>query len=68
MSPDQSLPAGLSKPAQRALAAAGYTRLEQLADVSEAELGRLHGMGPKAIGLLRTALAERGLAFADRSG
>jgi hypothetical protein len=66
MPSDQNLPAGLSKPAQRALAAAGYTRLEQLAEVSEAELKKLHGMGPKAIGLLRTALAERDLSFAER--
>ena len=60
----QNLPAGLSKPAQRALANAGYTHLEQLTQVSAAELGKLHGMGPKAIDLLRRALAEHDLAFA----
>lgn len=59
------LPDGLSKPAQRALAGAGYTHLEQLAEVGERELLRLHGMGPKAIGRLRDALAEHGLAFAE---
>jgi hypothetical protein len=32
--------------------------------VSEAELGALHGMGPKALRLLRAALQERGLVFA----
>jgi hypothetical protein len=58
-------PPGLAAPARRALLGAGYTRLDQLAGVSEAELLRLHGMGPKALDQLRRALAARGLAFAD---
>jgi hypothetical protein len=61
------LPDGLSRPAQRALAAAGYTRLDQLTRVSETEISRLHGMGPKAIDRLRRALAERGLSFAQKT-
>jgi hypothetical protein len=60
------LPAGLSRPARRALAAAGYTALEQLARVSEAEIGRLHGMGPKGVEQLRQGLAARGLSFASQ--
>ena len=56
-------PAGLSAPARRALDGAGYTRLEQLTKVSAAELKKLHGMGPKAIEQLRSALAEKGLSF-----
>jgi predicted flap endonuclease-1-like 5' DNA nuclease len=56
-------PSGIGRPAGRALAAAGYTRLEELAGVSEAELKKLHGMGPKALGVLREALAARGLGF-----
>lgn len=55
----------ISNPALRALNAAGYTRLEQLTLVSEAELLRLHGMGPKAIRILREALSAQGLSFAD---
>lgn len=55
----------LAAPARRALSGAGYTRLEQLARVSEAELKKLHGMGPNAIEQLRRALAERGLSFAE---
>ncbi len=58
------LPTGLSAPAQRALAGAGYQRLEQLARISEAELKQLHGIGPKALDRLRQTLASRGLAFA----
>ena len=58
-------PAGLSAPARRALDGAGYVRLEQLTKVSEVELKKLHGMGPKAINLLRSALEEKGLSFAN---
>ncbi len=57
------LPAALAKPARRALAAAGYLRLEQLTSVSAAELLQLHGMGPKALEQLRQALAAWGLSF-----
>lgn len=60
-------PAQLSEPAQRALASAGYTRLEELTTVSETELAKLHGMGPKAIRQLRDALSERSLAFAPKT-
>ncbi|HLU08763.1 MAG TPA: DNA-directed RNA polymerase subunit alpha C-terminal domain-containing protein [Oceanobacillus sp.] len=55
----------ISQPARRALLAAGYHRLEQLTTVTEQELLKLHGMGPKAINTLRAALEERGLSFAD---
>ncbi len=61
------LPAGLGKPAERALAAAGYERLEQFTHVSEAEVSRLHGVGPKAISIIRRALAEKGLAFKEKT-
>ncbi|HZO30092.1 MAG TPA: DNA-binding protein [Chloroflexota bacterium] len=62
--PSADLPPKLSKPAQRALANAGYTRLDQLTAVREADLAKLHGMGPKALRQLREALAERGASFA----
>lgn len=55
----------IGNPALRALNAAGYTRLEQLTAVGEAELLRLHGMGPKAIRILRETLSAQGLSFAD---
>lgn len=57
--------ATLAKPAQRALQNAGLHQLEQLSRVSEAELLQLHGMGKSALGQLRQALAERGLAFRE---
>jgi hypothetical protein len=64
------LPAGLAQPAVRALTEAGCTRLDQLTRVKEAELLKLHGMGPKAIGLIRGALKARGKSFAqpDQTG
>jgi len=58
-------PPGLSQPALRALATAGYQRLADFARASEAEVLALHGVGPKAIRILRPALAARGIAFAS---
>ncbi|MEH0822700.1 MULTISPECIES: DNA-binding protein [unclassified Micromonospora] len=51
----------ISAPATRALNAAGYTTLRQLAGVPRAELARLHGMGPKALGVIEAALDEHDL-------
>ena len=65
--PRDDFPTGLSNPARRALAAAGYTRLEQLAQVSPADLLKLHGIGPNALRQLRLALAERGLTFKEEN-
>jgi DNA-directed RNA polymerase alpha subunit len=65
--PESDFPAKLAAPAQRALANAGYVRLDQLTQLSEAELLKLHGMGPKAIGQLRQALQEKGLSFANKA-
>lgn len=59
------LPAGLSSPARRALTRVGYTSLDKLAIVRESELTRLHGMGSKAIGQIRVALATRGQGLAE---
>lgn len=53
----------IGRPAQSALAEAGYTRLDQLAGVTEKELLKLHGVGPKAVRILRDALAARGLSL-----
>jgi len=53
----------IGAPATRALEAAGYTHLAQLTKVTEAELGQLHGMGPKALGILRETLRAKGWSF-----
>jgi hypothetical protein len=47
--------------ATRALNAAGYTSLGQLAGVPRAELAKLHGMGPKALGIIEAALEQHDL-------
>jgi DNA-directed RNA polymerase alpha subunit len=61
---ESDLPVELSEPARRALVGAGYTRLQQLTQLSEAEVKQLHGVGPKALDQLRRALVARGLSFA----
>jgi uncharacterized protein YdhG (YjbR/CyaY superfamily) len=55
----------IGAPATRALIVAGYSRLNQLTKITEAELGQLHGMGPKALGILRETLRARNLSFAE---
>jgi DNA-directed RNA polymerase alpha subunit len=62
---ESDLPPELSRRARQALAAGGYVRLEQLSEISEAELLKLHGMGPKGLDQIRRALAAKGLSFAD---
>jgi hypothetical protein len=59
------LPAVLAAPARRALAAAGYSHLDQFTELTEAEARQLHGMGPKAIEQIRLALAAKGLTFSN---
>ena len=54
----------LAAPAQRALAAAGIKRLDQLTKFSEAEIKQLHGIGPNALDQLHRALNAKGLSFA----
>lgn len=57
-------PAMLANPARRALADIGCYRLEDLTKVTEKQIRRLHGIGPKALDQLRSAFRVRGLAFA----
>jgi len=63
MNPDSDFPK-LAQPALRALAGAGYSRLEQLTQIKESELKRLHGIGPNALKQLHFALEEKGWSFA----
>ena len=58
-------PRGLAQPAIRALHGAGYKRLEHLTQITESELSKLHGMGPKALAMLRNALHEQGMSFRE---
>ena len=62
---DNPLPKGIGQPATRALASIGVTTLDQVIEHSEKDLLKLHGMGPKAIRVLKEALAEQGEAMVD---
>jgi hypothetical protein len=61
--PESDLPKDIAAPATRALVAAGYTRLTQLANVPVAELKQLHGVGPRALARLQDALDHQGLSL-----
>jgi predicted flap endonuclease-1-like 5' DNA nuclease len=63
---DDALPP-IGRPATGALAAAGVTTLSDVAALGERDLLAMHGVGPKAVRILREALAERGLSFADEA-
>ncbi|WP_437479948.1 DNA-binding protein [Sorangium sp. So ce1014] len=63
--PESALPKGIGKPATRALAAAGVTRLDQVTRFSEAELLAIHGVGPKAVGVIKAALETQGKSLAS---
>ena len=58
-----TLPKGIGKPATRALAAVGVTRLDQITHFTESQLLAMHGVGPKAVGVIQAALASQGQAF-----
>jgi hypothetical protein len=55
----------LSAPARSALEQEGITTLTALSQHSEREILKFHGMGPKSLPILRKALSDAGLAFAE---
>jgi len=55
-----AFPRGMSGPSLRALHGAAITSLAQLTTWTEADLGKLHGMGPKGLRILKAALEEQG--------
>ncbi|WP_165836469.1 DUF1801 domain-containing protein [Taibaiella soli] len=55
--------ASLSAPAQRALVYAGINTLKQLAKWKEADLLKLHGLGPGSLPKIREILAAEGLSL-----
>lgn len=59
--PEDPFPSGMPQSAIRALVGAGYDQMEQLAGASESVLLQLHGVGPKAIRVIKQALDDRGL-------
>jgi predicted flap endonuclease-1-like 5' DNA nuclease len=63
-SSDEGLPTNIGQPATRALAGIGITKLRQLTRTTEADISKLHGVGPSAIKRLHEALARAGISFA----
>jgi predicted flap endonuclease-1-like 5' DNA nuclease len=62
--PQSELTPRIGKVAARELALHGYRRYDQLAGATASQLLAIHGVGPKAIRILRDELAAKGLAFA----
>lgn len=58
------LPPSIGNPARRALGAGNVTRLSDLSVIAEADVASWHGVGPKALDILRRALAATGRSFA----
>ena len=57
--PGSDFPASIGGPASRALLGAGILTLDDVAARSDEELLALHGVGPKALAILREAQAAR---------
>jgi antitoxin component YwqK of YwqJK toxin-antitoxin module len=53
-----ALPKSIGRPATSALQANNIISLEDLSSITEKELAELHGVGPKAISILKQALDE----------
>jgi len=53
----------IGAPATRALNNAGYTALRDLVGMPRAELAKLHGMGPKALDIIQSALEQHNLSL-----
>jgi uncharacterized protein YdhG (YjbR/CyaY superfamily) len=64
---ETDFPQAIGNPARSALQVAGFSKLKQLTEVTEAEISNLHGVGPKALRILRETLEAEGLAFASTS-
>ena len=63
MTTPDGLHRAIGRPATAALSAAGYTNLTQLDGVPARDLLAMHGVGPKAVAVLRRVLEERGLSL-----
>ena len=55
----------IGKPALQALETVHITSIEHVAKYAEADLLKLHGVGPKAISILKEALSQKQLFFSE---
>ncbi len=53
----------LKRPAREALNKAGIYGLEQLSQMTQADVKKIHGIGPNELSILGRAMAEKGLFF-----
>lgn len=60
---DSDLPRSIGRPATSALHGAGIATLAEVAARTPAEIGALHGVGPRAVRLLGEALEAAGLPW-----
>lgn len=65
MAQNTEFPTGVGVRAIRSMAAAGALRLDDLTQFTETEIADLDDVEPGTIGILKDALAERGLSFAS---
>ncbi|MHA7134837.1 helix-hairpin-helix domain-containing protein [Oerskovia turbata] len=63
--PHSDLTPRIGKVATRELAHHGYTRYEDLTRATAEELLAIHGVGPKAVRILREELADRGATLQE---
>jgi predicted RecB family nuclease len=61
--PKDNFFSGLGAPARRALENHNITTVEALANYTEAEVRKFHGMGPASIPTLNKVLQQNGLQF-----
>lgn len=63
LQPGTEFPWKIGKPAARALISQGITELLQLTEYTEKELLALHGVGPRALAVLKAALQDVNLSL-----
>lgn len=63
--PTTNFPVGMGKVPPRELHAHGITSLTKATKYSEKELLAIHGVGPKAVRILKEALAKQNLKLQD---
>lgn len=61
--PDKGFLASFAAPARRALESQGIVSLKQLSQMRESEISSLHGMGPKALSMLKQLMDEHHISF-----
>jgi len=66
MTEQTELPASIGKVARRELELHGITQYAQLTERTEGELLAIHGVGPKAVRILREELQARGWSFREK--